>query len=401
MTLLLTNANVATMTGDAPYGMLQNAAVLLDGQTIAWVGSAKDAPSSQDIVDCENRVITPGLIDCHTHLVYGGNRAMEFEMRLSGVDYTEIAKAGGGILSTVKATRVATQSELLDSARPRLSALMAEGVTTAEIKSGYGLDLETELKMLRVARELGKQQPVDIVTSYLGAHSFPPEYARDRGGYIDLICNQTLPQIAKENLADAVDGFCENIAFTCEETERVFSKAQQLGLPVKLHAEQLSNQGGAQMAARHGALSVDHIEYLDDNGVAAIAASGTVAVLLPGAFYYLRETQKPPVDALRRSGVPIAVATDLNPGSSPVHSLLTAMNMACVLFELSPHEAVMGVTKNAATALGLADRGTIETDQRADLAIWDVESPGALTYALGLNPLAGLYQNGKCVRALQ
>ena len=393
--MLLTNLQLATMIGG--YGLLPDAAIRIEGQTIAWVGPRSAAPPG-DAIDCGGRLVTPGLIDCHTHLVYGGNRANEFEMRLNGVSYSEIAKAGGGIAATVRATRAATEEELRHTALKRLDSLLAEGVTTIEIKSGYGLDVETELKMLRVARALSASRPVDVVTSYLGAHAFPPEYRDNRDGYVKLLCEQALPAVAKAGLADAVDGFCEGIAFSVAEMEQVFKAAKALGLPVKLHAEQLSNLGGARLAARYNALSVDHIEYLDAEGVAAIAASGTVAVLLPGAFYYLREKQLPPVVALRSHKVPIAIATDLNPGSSPVHSLLSIMNMACVLFGLTPEEALLGITANATRALGLKDRGRIVPGLKADLAIWDVERPGELAYPLGFNPLAAVIRNGELVR---
>jgi imidazolonepropionase len=377
------------------YGIIEKAAVLLEHGYIQWVGAASDAPTSDRVIDCSGRLLTPGLIDCHTHLVYGGNRAHEFEQRLTGVAYADIAKAGGGIMSTVRATRAASEQELLATALPRLDGLLREGVTTIEIKSGYGLDVETELKMLHVAREMAMLRPATVKTTFLGAHTFPEEYKDNRQAYVDLVCNHVLPAAANAGLVDAVDAFCEGIAFAVEETERVFKVAKALDLPVKLHAEQLSNLGGAKMAARYRALSVDHIEYLDEDGVAAIAKSGTVAVLLPGAFYYLRETQAPPVDALRHHKVPIAIATDLNPGSSPVHSLLATMNMACVLFRLTPEEALMGVTANAARALGLADRGIIEVGKRADLALWNIERPGDLSYPLGLNPLQASFVAGR------
>ena len=393
--MLLTNLQAATMTGG--YGIVAKAAVLIENGRIAWVGPAAEAPSGSAI-DCGGRLLTPGLVDCHTHLVYGGNRANEFELRLTGVPYAEIAKAGGGIAATVRATR--TESEVA-AASVRIKAtryLLAEGITTIEIKSGYGLDIDTELKMLRVARQLGQDRPVDVRTTFLGAHTFPPDYRDRRADYVRLVCEQALPAAAKAGLADAVDAFCESIAFSVAETEEVFRAAKAHGLPVKLHAEQLSNLGGAKLAARYGALSVDHIEYLDDEGVDAIAAAGTVAVLLPGAFYYLREKQPPPVAALRSKNVPISIATDLNPGSSPVHSLLATMNMACVLFGLTPEEALLGVTANAARALGLADRGRIAPGLKADLALWDAERPGELAYPLGFNPLAAVIRNGALVR---
>jgi imidazolonepropionase len=385
------------MAPGRPYGLIEDGAVSFENGRIAWAGPRREAPAGETI-DCGGRLLTPGLVDCHTHLVYGGNRANEFEMRLNGVSYTEIAKAGGGIAATVAATRAASEDALVAAARPRLDALLAEGVTTVEIKSGYGLEAEAELKMLRAARRLGgpKGAPVGVVTTFLGAHTVPPEYRERRAEYVDLVCERMLPLVV--GLADAVDGFCETIAFSPDEIERVFAAARALDLPVKLHAEQLSNLGGAKLAAHYGALSVDHIEYLDDEGVAAIAKSGTVAVLLPGAFYYLREKQVPPVAALRAAHVPIAVATDLNPGSSPVHSILAAMNMACVLFGLTPEEALHGATVNAARALGLADRGAIAPGSRADLVLWNVERPAELAYPLGYNPCAAVIRGGQIVR---
>lgn len=397
--LLITNARVATMAPDSSYGLIDDAAVLVDKGIIAWTGPASAAPRAPRTLDAEGRLLTPGLVDCHTHLVFGGNRAGEFEQRLNGVPYAEIARAGGGILSTVRATRGTSQEGLMASALVRLDCLLREGVTTVEIKSGYGLDLETELRMLRVARALAGERPVDVVTSFLGAHALPPEFRNDRRGYVTLLCEEVLPAVAKARLADAVDAFCETIAFDVEETETVFKKASALDLPVKLHAEQLSNMGGAKLAARYGALSCDHIEYVDEEGVAAMAKAGTSAVLLPGAFYYLREKQAPPIALLRRYGMPVAIATDLNPGSSPVHSLLSTMNMACVLFGLTPEEALRGVTVNAARALGLADRGTIAAGKKADLVLWNVEAPGHLAYPLGLNPLHCAFKDGQEIAA--
>jgi imidazolonepropionase len=394
---LYTNLRLAGMAPVGRHGLIEDAAVKVDDGLVTWAGLRASAPKGRAI-DCGGRLMTPGLIDCHTHLVHGGNRANEFEMRLNGVSYAEIAKAGGGIASTVAATRAASEESLLASGRKRLDALLAEGVTTVEIKSGYGLDVETELKMLRVARKLGETAPVKVVTSFLGAHALPPEYRERRDDYVTLVCEEALPAAAQAGLADAVDGFCEGIAFSVAEIDRVFAKAKALGLPVKLHAEQLSNLGGAKLAASYGALSADHIEYLDDAGVTALAKSGTVAVLLPGAFYYLREKQSPPVAALRGAGVPIAVATDLNPGSSPVHSILATMNMACVLFGLTPEEALRGATVNAARALGLKDRGTVAPGQRADLVLWDVERPAELAYPLGFNPCAAVIRGGEVVR---
>ena len=391
--MLLTNLSIATMVNG--YGLVENGTVRIEKGVIKSVGP--DTPRG-DMVDCGGRLLTPGLIDCHTHLVYGGNRASEFEQRLNGATYADIAKAGGGIMSTVRATRAAPEAELLESALRRLESLLAEGVTTIEIKSGYGLDVETEIKMLRVARKLGTLRPVDVKTTFLGAHTFPQEYKENHEGYLSIVCDQALPRIVSENLADAVDAFCEGIAFSVEETRTVFKAARVFNLPVKLHAEQLSNLGGAKMAARFNALSVDHIEYLDEDGVESISKSGTVAVLLPGAFYYLREKQAPPVTALRKHKVPIAIATDLNPGSSPVHSLLATMNMACVLFGLTPEEALLGVTANAAHALGLKDRGTIAVGQKADLALWNVSRPGDLAYPLGFNPLTAVIRNGELIK---
>ena len=396
--MLLTNLNAATMRDG--YGLIADAAVLIADGRIAWVGPRADAPGGHEAVDCGGRLLTPGLIDCHTHLVYGGSRAHEFEQRLTGVSYAEIAKAGGGIASTVRATRAAAEADLAASALKRLDSLLAEGVTTIEIKSGYGLDRDTEIRMLRVARELAQWRPVDVVTSYLGAHALPPEFKENREAYLALVLTDVLPAVAEQGLADAVDAFCEGIAFSVAETRRVFEAAKALDLPVKLHAEQLSNLGGTKLAAEFGALSVDHVEYLDQDGVDAIAASGTVAVLLPGAFYYLKEKQAPPVAALRKAGVPIAIASDLNPGSSPVHSLLVTMNMACVLFGLTPEEALGGATRNAARALGLEDRGMIAAGLKADLALWDAERPGDLAYPLGFNPLVAVIRNGEVVRGI-
>lgn len=348
-----------------------------------------------DIVDCDGRLVTPGLIDCHTHLVHGGDRSAEFEMRLAGASYEAIARAGGGILSSVRATRLATEAELVASALPRLDALLAEGVTTIEIKSGYGLDQKSEARMLRAARALGQARPVRVVTSFLGAHALPPEAAGDRDRYIESLASTVLPALAAEGLIDAVDAFCEEIAFTPPQCARLFGVARRLGLPVKLHADQLSNGGGAALAAEVAALSADHLEYTDAAGVAAMAAAGTVAVLLPGAFYVLRETQAPPVEAFRRLGVPVALATDCNPGSSPLTSLLLTMNMGATLFRLTVDECLAAVTRNAARALGLAaEVGTLEVGKRCDLAIWDVERPAELVYRMGFNPLVARVWGG-------
>ncbi len=385
--LLLTSAHVATFTGDKPYGLIEDGAIGIAGKSIAWTGSAADAPAAGRSIDCDGRLVTPGLIDCHTHIIFGGHRAQEFEMRLQGASYEEVARAGGGIVSTVRATRQADDTDLLEDALKRVDALIGEGVTAIEIKSGYGLDIETELRMLRAAREIGRRRPVHVSTSFLGAHAIPPEHAGRADAYIDEVCLPALDAAHREGLVDAVDGFCEGIAFSTDQIRRVFERARALGLPVKLHAEQLSDLGGAKLAASFDALSADHLEYIGDDGVAALSAAGTVAVLLPGAFYTLRERQAPPVEAFRRAGVPMAVATDCNPGSSPLNSLLLAMNMACTLFRMTPEEVLTGVTRHAAGALGLADRGTIAPGMRADLAVWDVDHPAELAYRIGFNPL--------------
>ena len=386
--MILTNCTVATMAGDGDYGLLRDAAIRVEDGRIAWVG-----PMVDDGIDLHGRLVTPGLIDCHTHLVHGGNRANEFEMRLNGASYEEVARAGGGIVSTVAATRGATLANLINAALPRLDALIAEGVSVVEVKSGYGLDVETELNMLRAARALADLRPVRIVTSFLGAHAVPK--GMDPDAYIDDICIPALVAAHAEGLVDAVDGFCEGIAFDTAQIDRVFKKAKALCLPVKLHAEQLSNIGGTQLAARYGALSVDHVEYANDADAAALSASGTVAVILPGAFYTLRETQMPPIASFRNHGVPMALATDCNPGSSPMTSLLLAMNMGCTLFRMTPQEALAGVTRNAARALGLADCGIIAPGLRADLAVWDVAHPAELSYRIGFNPLYKRIQGGR------
>jgi imidazolonepropionase len=342
-----------------------------------------------DVIDCERRWITPGLIDCHTHLVYAGDRADEFERRLRGATYEEIARAGGGIVSSVKAVRAASEDALVRETLPRLDALIAEGVTTVEIKSGYGLDLANERKSLLAARRLARERPVTVRASFLGAHALPPEAAGDRRGYVDRLVNEMLPTIAAEGLADAVDGFCEGIGFSPEEIARLFEAARRLRLPVKLHADQLSNLHGAALAARFGALSADHLEHTDEAGAVAMAKAGTAAVLLPGAYYFIRETKRPPIDLFRRYGVAMAVATDSNPGTSPMTSLLLAMNMAATLFQMTVDECIAGVTREAARALGvLAETGTLEAGKWADLAIWDVERPAELVYRMGFNPLA-------------
>ena len=386
---LWTNARLATMRDGAPgLGIIENGAVGMTAGAITYVGSMADAPSAREIIDCEGRWITPGLIDPHTHLIFAGDRIAEFELRQKGASYEEIARAGGGIVSTVHATRAASEADLVASALPRLDALIAEGVTTIEIKSGYGLSATDEAKMLRAARVLGKARPVTVRTTFLGAHALPHEYAGDADGYIDLVCETMMPAIAAAGLADAVDAFCENIGFTLAQTARVFDAAKKHGLPVKLHAEQLSNQHGAALAARHGALSADHLEYLDEDGIAAMAGAGTVAMLLPGAYYFLRETKLPPVAALRAAGVPIALATDCNPGTSPLTSILLTMNMAAVQFGLTVDECLLGVTRHAARALGMqAEAGTLEIGKHCDLAIWDIERPADLVGRIGFNPL--------------
>ena len=402
---LWVNARLVTMTqGHEEYGLIENGAIAVTSGRISWLGCMGDLPpearnKTPGVVDVKGRCITPGLVDCHTHLVFGGNRAREFELRLKGATYEELQQAGGGILSTVNATRAATDEELLRAAKKYSESLKREGVTTIEIKSGYGLDLETELKMLRVARRLGAEDPqLDVKTTFLGAHALPLEYGSDRAAYIQLVADKMLSQVYIENLADAVDGFCETIAFHPREIEQVFNRARELGMDVKLHADQLSDLGGAALAARYNALSADHLEYTSEAGVEALARSGTVAVLLPGAFYILKETQIPPVDLLRRYRVPIAIATDANPGSSPVFSLLLVLNMACTLFSLTTEEALAGVTRNAARALGLLDdRGTLEAGKRADFVIWDIAHPAELAYMAGGNPCAGIIKDGRVV----
>jgi imidazolonepropionase len=394
---LYNNAQIATMTSDKPYGLIENGAVVISAGLIQWVGPEKNLPKefrSLQGKNLEGRLLTPALIDCHTHLVYGGSRATEFELRLKGASYEEISRSGGGILSTVKATRTATEEELFTQSLPRFDALLAEGVGTIEIKSGYGLDLETEIKMLRVARRLAKERNVRVKTTFLGAHAIPPEFKGKADAYIDYVCKDVLPAVHADNLADAVDGFCENIAFSTKQISRVFDKARALGLPLKLHAEQLSNLGGAALAANYGALSADHLEFLDEAGVQAMAKSGTVAVLLPGAFYTLRETQFPPLKALHQAGVPIAIATDCNPGSSPMTSILLCVNMACTLFRMTPEEALSGVTRVAAQALGIGGEvGTIEVGKKAELALWNVDQPAELAYRIGYNPLEEMLVN--------
>ena len=394
------NCHLATMAGSDEYGSVKDGALAVKDGRIAWIGPAKElrgdpALHAARVEDLEGGWITPGFIDCHTHLVYAGSRAHEFEMRLKGASYAEIAQAGGGILSTVRAVRTATEDQIYTQSLPRLTALMADGITTVEIKSGYGLDLANELKLLKVIQRLKAGTPLTIVPTFLGAHTVPPEFKGRADDYVHIVLEEMLPEIARRGLATAVDVFCETIGFTLGQTQRIFEAARAHGLAVKLHAEQLSDMKGAAMAARYRALSVDHLEYLAAEDIPALVEGGCVAVLLPGAFYYLKETRKPPVEALRKAGVPMAVSTDANPGTSPVLSIRSMMNMACVLFGLTPAEALAGVTVNAARALGRQDEiGTLTVGKAADLAVWDVASPADLAYQLGGRPLRGLVKNG-------
>ena len=407
MQTLITNVVMATLddrlagaAGDDPYGLIERGYLAIENGQIAALGPMDEVPAGHgniggaEILDAGGRLLTPALIDCHTHIIHGGHRAGEFELRLNGASYEEVARAGGGIVSTVAATRALSEAELVAAALPRVDALLAEGVSMIEVKSGYGLDIETELRMLRAARALAGKRPVRIVTSFLGAHALPAEYAADPDGYIDTICIPALHRAHAQGLVDAVDGFCETIAFTAAQIERVFAVARELGLPVKLHAEQLSQSGGCQLAARYGALSVDHVEYADAADARALAAAGSVAVLLPGAFYTLRETQMPPIDLFREANVAMALASDANPGSSPLTSLLLAMNMGCTLFRMTPAEALAGVTRHAAQALGLLDCGRLRIGLRADLALWNVQHPAELSYRIGFNPLKHRFFGG-------
>ena len=395
------NARLATFAETLPgMGIVEKGAAVVKDGRIVYAGAEAELPADlsvgAEIVDCEGRWITPGLIDCHTHLVHAGNRANEFEMRLAGATYEEVARAGGGIGSSVKSLRTASEDDLVAQTLPRLAALMAEGVTTVEVKSGYGLDVANETKSLRAARRLGEGAPVTIRTTCLAAHALPAEANGDKDAYISTVCDEILPAVAKAGLADAVDGFCEGIAFSPGHIARVFDRAKELGLPVKLHADQLSNLHGAALAARYGALSADHVEYTDEEGAAAMAKAGTVAVLLPGAYYFIRETKKPPVDLFRKNGVRMAVATDNNPGTSPLTSLLLTMNMAATLFHMTVEECLAGVTREAARALGLlGETGTLEAGKWADLAIWDIERPAELVYRMGFNPLHARIWRGK------
>ncbi|HEY0197958.1 MAG TPA: imidazolonepropionase [Rhodanobacter sp.] len=399
---LLLNATLATFTGDAPYGLIEHGAIGMQRGRIAWVGrmdALPDAPHAlaSKVESLDGALVTPGLVDCHTHLVFGGDRAQEFDLRLNGATYEEIARAGGGIVSTVAATRAASEERLFAESLPRARALLADGVTTLEIKSGYGLELESEHRMLRVARRIGRELGISVRTSFLGLHALPPEYADRRADYVALVCDEMLPALAAEGLVDAVDAFCETIGFSRDETRRVFERARQLGLPVKLHAEQLSDLDGAALVAEYRGLSADHLEHLSESGVQAMAAAGTVAVLLPGAYYALRETKLPPIELLRKHGVPMAIATDCNPGTSPLLSLRLAAGMACTLFRLTPEEALRGVTVHAARALGLNDRGTLAVGQRADLAVWEAKQPAELCYWIGGRLMRQVWLGGEPV----
>jgi imidazolonepropionase len=400
-TTLLTNIRVATMRDAAGYGIVDDGALGMHDGVIAWVGARRDLPRdvrAANTIDCRARWATPGLVDCHTHLVYAGNRANEFERRLEGASYAEIAAAGGGIRATVEATRAASPDALAAISTPRLAAMAAQGATTVEIKSGYGLDTESELKQLRVARLIGARCDVDVRTTLLAAHAVPPEYAGRADDYVERVCGEMIPAAAREGVADAVDAFCETIGFTAAQTRRVFEAARANGLRVKLHADQLSDGDGAALAAEFRALSADHLEYTNEAGVAAMARAGTVAVLLPGAYYALRETRPPPLAALRAHGVPIAISTDCNPGTSPATSLPLMMNMACTLFGMTPSEALAGVTRNAARALELADRGTLANGMRADVALWDIAEPAELAYRIGADACAAVFRAGRLVR---
>jgi imidazolonepropionase len=398
--LLITGAHLATMTRDVPYGVIRDGAIGISGERIAWVGAARDLPRgvrARRTLHVEHAWATPGLVDCHTHLVYAGSRANEFEARLTGATYADIAQAGGGIKATVEATRAASDEELVAASRPRLAALAGGGVTTVEIKSGYGLDTAHECRQLHAARRVAADVGVDVRTTLLAAHAVPAEFAGRADDYIDLVCRETIPAVARAGLADAVDAFCETIGFTPAQTRRVFAAARAHGLPVKLHADQLSDTGGAALAAEFGALSADHLEYTSEAGVAAMARAGTIAVLLPGAYYALRETRAPPIAAMRAHSLPMAVATDCNPGTSPVTSLLLMLNMACTLFRLTPEEALAGVTRHAARALGIRDRGTLAVGQRADIAFWNIASPAELACNIGGNPCRCVVRAGRVI----
>jgi imidazolonepropionase len=404
MTTVLTNARLATMSPDRPeLGVIEDGRVVIEGGRIVAVGAANEiaGPASAEVIDCDGRWVTPGLIDCHTHLVHAGNRAREFEMRLAGASYEEIARAGGGIVSSVRQVREASEAELVAQTLPRLDALIAEGVTTLEVKSGYGLTVEDELKMLRAARQLAEKRPVALTTTYLGAHATPADYKGRNRAFIEEVVLPGLKAAYAEGLVDAVDGFCEGIAFSPDEMRIVFDVARSLGVPVKLHADQLSNLQGAALAAEYQGLSADHLEYTDEEGAAAMTRAGTVAVLLPGAYYFIRETRKPPIELFRKHGTAMALATDCNPGTSPLTSLLLTMNMAATLFHMTVEECLLGITRNAARALGRLDTvGTIEVGKQADLAIWSVESPAELVYRIGFNPLHQRIWNGHITKGI-
>jgi imidazolonepropionase len=404
MTTVLTNAQLATMAPDRPgLGVIESGRVVIDGGRIVAVGDASEIaiPGGAEVIDCEGHWVTPGLIDCHTHLVHAGNRAREFEMRLAGASYEEIARAGGGIVSSVRQVREASEAELVSQTLPRLDALIAEGVTTVEVKSGYGLTVEDELKMLRAARQLADKRPVAVTTTYLGAHATPADYKGRNRAFIEEVVLPGLKAAQAQGLVDAVDGFCEGIAFSPDEMRLVFDVARSLGLPVKLHADQLSNLHGTALAAEYRALSADHLEYTDEDGASAMTRAGTVAVLLPGAYYFIRETKKPPVELFRKHGTAMALATDCNPGTSPLTSLLLTMNMAATLFHMTVEECLLGVTRNAARALGrLETVGTIEVGKQADLAVWSVESPAELVYRIGFNPLHQRIWNGHITKGI-
>ncbi|ESP94080.1 imidazolonepropionase [Pseudoalteromonas luteoviolacea NCIMB 1944] len=399
--LVITDANIATMDDQVTgaYGIIENAAIMIKGDTIVWLGKGSEMPEfdvlATPVTSAKGAWLTPGLIDCHTHILFAGSRAEEFEKRLNGVSYQQIAEQGGGIATTVKATRLASKEELFVVAKQRLNALLKEGVTTVESKSGYGLDTESELKLLEVNQILDDHHPIQIQSTFLGAHALPPEYKGNSDGYIDLVCDEMLPLVAQRGLADAVDVFCENVGFSHAQTKRVFERATELGLKVKCHAEQLSNQYGSELVAEFGGLSADHIEYLDERGVIAMAKSGTVAVILPGAFYFLRETQHPPIELLRKHQVPIAIASDFNPGTAPLCSLRLMLNMACTLFKMTPEESLLGVTRHAAKALGLSDRGVLKVGAKADIAMWQIQHPAELSYQFGVNDLLNLWISGR------
>ncbi|CUS47943.1 MAG: imidazolonepropionase HutI [Idiomarinaceae bacterium HL-53] len=402
MLSIISHATIATMQpaqGEGPLGIIENGAVVIANGCVEWVGAMQALPERYKNIEVEfhaqGQLVTPGLIDCHTHLVWGGDRANEFKQRLHGASYADIAAAGGGIRATVKATRNATEEQLFTETKVRAETLLAQGVTTLEIKSGYGLNLESELKQLRVARRIGEALPVRVISTLLAAHALPPEYEGNSDGYIEHVCDTIIPTVAKEKLADAVDVFCENIGFSRPQAERVFQAATAHGLPVKIHAEQLSDQDGSALMASYQGLSADHLEYLSEKGVAAMAEAGSVAVLLPGAFYFLRETKLPPIELLRKNSVPIAIATDANPGSSPIINLPLMMHMACTLFKLTPEEAWLGVTKHAAIALGLKNTGLIERGARADLAIWAMKAPEMMCYEFGVNRLVQRFFAGQ------